>query len=302
MGDIPKLMDEYPILCYPSLAKALGVNHALVFQQLHFLLAITKKTKQRDKLYNFVDGKWWVYNTAKEWEEDHFPWLHKGTIARIFRDLEKKGLVLSMQSVKNPSDRTKWYTIDYAAWDAYAQTITTKCDDGSSHQIVVMEGTKCDDGYTETTADTTHSVKHIAGTNNAPASPPSEVAATVSEWGEVLNTEPVTIPIQAKDVSRNGKQVTRQTRKPPRDPLLDNPAVIAYREAAHNTPNQEQRAAIARLIDDIPRWQQVLSDWMLHGWNPRNVAGMLEKYRSESPSIDIAPVGPTPYTGYNFLT
>lgn len=148
MAQKHRLMDEPPINFYPSLAVALGVNEAIIFQQLHFLLGVTEKAKSK---YNLVDGRWWVYNSYKEWQANYFPWIHEGTIKRLFLDLEERGLVSSMQSVKHASDRRKWYTINYEAWEQFELTIGTNCSDGSMEQNVPVVVTNCDDGYSETT-------------------------------------------------------------------------------------------------------------------------------------------------------
>jgi hypothetical protein len=150
------LIEDRPITVSPVLATALGINEAIILQQLHFLLTITEESKNR---HNFIDGRWWVYNNYKEWKKEHFPWLHEGTIKRLFLTLEEWGLVDSMQSVKNPSDRKKWYSIDYDALDGLEMTIGTNCDDGSLEQIVTMVGTNCDDGYSKSTSETTQRVQ-----------------------------------------------------------------------------------------------------------------------------------------------
>lgn len=148
----PVLMDEYPILVYPSLAVALGINRAVVFQQLHFLLNGQKEAKNA---YNFVEGKWWVYNSYQEWHETYFKWLAPVTLKGIFNSLEKDGLIISMQSVKNPSDRRKWYTINYEAWDKFYLTIGQKISDEPTDKKYPMVGQKISDGYSETSTETT---------------------------------------------------------------------------------------------------------------------------------------------------
>jgi hypothetical protein len=73
-----------------------------------------------------------------------------------------------------------------------------------------------------------------------------------------------------------------------RDPLLDHPAVLAYRQWVHLTPNDEQRRQIANAIgqtsDALARWAAVLQDWRLNGWRPQNVGGMLDRYRGGTSS------------------
>ena len=68
-----------------------------------------------------------------------------------------------------------------------------------------------------------------------------------------------------------------------RDPNLDNPAVKLYREIIHLQANYLQRAEIAeRVYDDeqgLKIWRATLTDWMLRGYSPKNVLGMLKEYK-----------------------
>lgn len=148
---LPNLMDEYPLLVYPSLAKAMGINKAVVFQQLHFLLNNQRTAKNE---YVFVDGRWWVYNTYEEWRDTYFYWLASVTLKGIFRELEADKLILTMQSVKNKSDRRKWYTIDYQKWESYQNTIGQKISDQPMDKKYPLMGSKISDGYSETSSET----------------------------------------------------------------------------------------------------------------------------------------------------
>lgn len=153
----PLLIDEPPIIVYPSLADAIGINEAIIFQQLHFLLNSTRQAKSK---YNYVAGRWWVYNTYTEWREEHFTWLSEVTIRRIFVQLEEWQLIESRQSVRNKSDRTKWYTIDYSLWNDFAEAIVyfvelmrSKRSDEPCDQNDRIIGSIRSDGYTETPSE-----------------------------------------------------------------------------------------------------------------------------------------------------
>jgi hypothetical protein len=64
----------------------------------------------------------------------------------------------------------------------------------------------------------------------------------------------------------------------PRDPLLDNPAVMAYREVCRLTPNDVQRRDISEKVTDLDLWKTVCTEWMRHGWKPGNIPGMIDAY------------------------
>ena len=109
------LIDEYPLQVLPSLAVAIGLNEAMLLQQLHYWL----HPKQRPW---FVDGRPWIYNTLQQWREQ-FPFWSIATIQRILANLEGDDLklVVSKQFQASEGNHTKWYTIDYYAMVAVSK-------------------------------------------------------------------------------------------------------------------------------------------------------------------------------------
>ena len=99
------LINEVPLMCLPSLAVKIGLNEALFIQQLHYWV---------DRSKNSIDGRQWVYNTMSDWSKQ-FPFWSQKTLSRTISNLEKQKLVISGNYNQKGYDRTKWYTIDYAA-------------------------------------------------------------------------------------------------------------------------------------------------------------------------------------------
>ncbi len=97
------LINESPLLVLPTLACMLGLNEAIITQQIHYWLGISK---------NEIDGKKWVFNTYQDWQKQ-FPWWSIDTIRRTFKNLEKLGVLETDNFNKINIDRTKWYTINY---------------------------------------------------------------------------------------------------------------------------------------------------------------------------------------------
>jgi hypothetical protein len=106
---IPGLMAEKSIPAYPHLASVLGVNEAIILQQVYFYVTLHSRKKSTQ---HFHDGKFWVFNSYKQWRDQHFPWLTARGVQSIILRLETKGLLISRQGLENPQDRRKWYTID----------------------------------------------------------------------------------------------------------------------------------------------------------------------------------------------
>jgi hypothetical protein len=71
------------------------------------------------------------------------------------------------------------------------------------------------------------------------------------------------------------------------------PAVRAYVEALHETPNAVQAAQIVATVSDLAAWRQVLTDWQLNGWGERSVGKMLDRYQ-KSLTGAVAPSEPPP--------
>ncbi|EKN71458.1 hypothetical protein BABA_01430 [Neobacillus bataviensis LMG 21833] len=97
------LINERPVMIIPSLAEKIGLNEAVVLQQIHYWLGISKHK---------IEGRTWVYNTYEEWQKQ-LPFWSVSTIKRTIRSLEMIGLLLSENWNQMKMDKTKWYSIDY---------------------------------------------------------------------------------------------------------------------------------------------------------------------------------------------
>lgn len=97
------LIYENPIMILPSLAQKLGLNEAVILQQIHYWLVKSQHKK---------DGRKWVYNTYKDWQVQ-MPFWSERTIKRSIKSLEEQGYLLSANYNRLKMDKTKWYSIDY---------------------------------------------------------------------------------------------------------------------------------------------------------------------------------------------
>lgn len=99
----PLLINEPPLQVLPTLARIIGLNEAIVLQQVHYWLNPDFNT-------NFFEGKHWVHNTFNQWQKQFFFWSRK-TIKRTIASLENSGLLISFITVG--FKKTKYYTLDY---------------------------------------------------------------------------------------------------------------------------------------------------------------------------------------------
>lgn len=103
------LINEDPLPIMPLLAEVVGLNEAVVLQQVHFWVEYGKANNDRHKYH---DGHWWTYGTYTYWKNKNFRWWAEKTVYRIFRSLEEKGLLVSGNYNRMWSDQTKWYRIN----------------------------------------------------------------------------------------------------------------------------------------------------------------------------------------------
>lgn len=90
----------------PRLVQIVGLNEAIVLQQLRFLL-----DDERGPLVR--DGRRWAAGSYADWRERHFPFWHADTVERAFRSLERQGAIVSAAHNANRRDHSKWYSVEF---------------------------------------------------------------------------------------------------------------------------------------------------------------------------------------------
>lgn len=160
------LIDDYPILVLPKLANEIGLNEAIVLQQMHYWL---KKSN-----HNY-DGRRWIYNSFPEWQK-HFPFWSVITIKRTVYSLEKQNLLYVGNYNKAKFDKTKWYSINYETLEGMRRpsyqndtTSVSKRNDG-----VYQNDTTNTRDYTEITTETTNN-NTLSGNPTSPSIPYKEI-------------------------------------------------------------------------------------------------------------------------------
>lgn len=104
------LINDSTLLIYPRLALAIGLEEAVLLQQLHFRLHHQGVTR---------DGETWYCQSYERWQKQ-FPFWGVQKIKNKFLRMEKLGFVISNSRFNRYlGDRTKWYRIDYKKLDAY---------------------------------------------------------------------------------------------------------------------------------------------------------------------------------------
>lgn len=105
------LYPESPLTFSRTLAARIGLNEAILLQQVQYWIDTFQQQRKKETQAHLRDGHWWVWNNYSEWQEDNFPFMSLTTIKRTVINLERQGLLVTMQPGGN--DRTKWYRINY---------------------------------------------------------------------------------------------------------------------------------------------------------------------------------------------
>ena len=102
-----KLFNDNTLTIDKELATIIGLNEALILQQVHYWLKVNEKNKR-----NCYGGRYWTYNTINEWQEK-LPFWSTSTVKRIFKKLRDMNLIIVDNFNLYQMDRTLWYTINY---------------------------------------------------------------------------------------------------------------------------------------------------------------------------------------------
>ena len=146
------IFDKYPLVIDKQLTKVIGLNQALILQQVYYCLKLNKKNNR-----NFHEGRYWTYNTINEWQEE-FPFWSKETVKRAFNKLRQLGFIMVDNFNVYKMDRTLWYSIDYDRLNEYIRS--NSIDHGSESDL--MEGDNMTSAIPETSSETTKEIYNLS--------------------------------------------------------------------------------------------------------------------------------------------
>jgi len=147
------LITEPPLQVLPSLAKAIGLNEAIVLQQIQYWTALEQGVVK--------DGRRWIYNSVEEWRKQ-FPFWSSDTIQRILQNLRNKGLLDAQKLSTDKWKHTLYYSINYSNLQ---ECITASCGNRFSENAESITA-DCNNGITATCALPLPQVAVIIPTEN----------------------------------------------------------------------------------------------------------------------------------------
>lgn len=107
------LINEPTLQALPSLACLVGINGAIILQQVHWWSNISEHR---------MNGFIWVYNSYEDWCKQ-FKWLTPRALQKHILQLEKDGYLISESFPYRGKGRTKWYRVDYEHLDIQCENI-----------------------------------------------------------------------------------------------------------------------------------------------------------------------------------
>ena len=185
------LFNEEPITINRLGARVLGLNEAIVVQQIHYWLEINRKAK-----INFHDGRTWTYNSYEQWQSENFDFWSLATLKRIFKKLFDEKILLKGNYNIHRYDRTLWVSIDYDKLDeklnAYEQInveISTECQNDTMENInlIPCKVSDCDNG--ECQNDTMENINLIPTIPKTTTETNTEISSTTQSVDKPLVAE-----------------------------------------------------------------------------------------------------------------
>jgi Fe2+ or Zn2+ uptake regulation protein len=272
------LISEHPLQVLPSLAVAIGLNEAIVLQQVHYWL------QTKPKMH---DGRPWVYNSATEWQQQ-FPFWSVPTIRRILNNLREAGILEVGNFNPDPQDRTLWYTINYAKLPCN-QSDQLSCDQSDQmgvsdddHLINLITPFDQPDHLqvinsreslyrTETTTETNNREKGEAEARaRRKAPPPPSPAASEQTAPQPVTEQPILYDTRKLKAGK----VTAGAGSTPCEVLFE---FIPYDSKRLSISILER---VNREATDLAKWRETLTECDGLGWQPYNIADRLDVYRN----------------------
>ena len=193
------LHTKHPIVINPDLAESIGLNEAIVLQQLQYWLTETGSGVEHN-------GKRWVYNTLEQWQKQ-FPFWSVDTVKRAFTSLQKSGVISVEKLAAKDHNQTNFYTINHdhhALMEQGKMPSSSKVDSPSSEQcnlprseqgnLPSSSSARSADVLTETTTETTTEITdkgdNAADAAGLPATISADVKMVFDHWVAVMGKNP----------------------------------------------------------------------------------------------------------------
>ena len=122
--------------------------------------------------------------------------------------------------------------------------------------------------------------RHIIEQNNA------MLDGSVKKWSWRCTLATAPVSVQVTTETKPTKKPSAVTKQKTTNPNQHHVGVVAYMEITNRRPKQLIADEIAQTVStdetEIERWKSVVKQWVLNGWNPNNIDGMLNAYKTNT--------------------
>lgn len=227
--------DNEQLILQTRLAVLIGDRPAIALQQVHYW---ADRNEKMNKQTHFRDGRWWAYNTWREWQQSNFPFWTVSTIRRIFKTLEDNGLITTQ--LHEDRNSGLWVTVNYDHLNALLEHKTE-----SPREKQAASRAKCRSAQNEQTPKLARNKSRSVQNEQTGLSKMSRQSDQIEQ--PTGNTETTETTTETKDISNASNSPLPE--KPDTDTQLisDGKSTVAAQDASH-----EEVIALADSTDTTP--------------------------------------------------
>lgn len=240
------LFNENPLVIDRELAVVIGLNEAMILQQMHYWI--------RKSEHN-IDGKTWIYNSISQWREQ-FPFWSESTINRTIKNLNEQGLLFIGNYNRDRRDRTKWYSIDYESLDRVVKNAFSQND--------ICNLSDCTDA-----TDSTNATSQIDKCNSSNC---KNAFSQNDQMQQVNLTKPLPEITTEITTENNNKKTNKKNSF---DPISVKPknvsreiwvSWIEYKNAKKQKLLPKSWVAQSKMLESQPDAEAVINQSIMNGW------------------------------------
>lgn len=105
---IPNILNYGNLVINENIINTIGINEAIVIGGMINLIHQSQVSEE-----NYFEGKYWVYKSYNNLQEEVFKYFSISTLKRIFTKLESLGILLKRNDDNDKFNRTLYTTIDF---------------------------------------------------------------------------------------------------------------------------------------------------------------------------------------------
>ena len=224
---IKLLIDESPLIVLPSLAERIGLDEAIVLQQVHYLVGMSTKVENS---HAYKGGFYWVFNSIEQWQSKYFRWWSIPTVKRIFQNLTKSCLLITETFSAGKGHRRLWYRVNH---DLVATISTINACEFSTNQSdrIKMIRSKWSDQNEPIVWDQNDPIKSVCWDQNDPLSIYKN-SSLLREDHEEEETHPSPIELISDTEDSNPKSIAPLITKQQSSGKPITPPEVGYSAAA----------------------------------------------------------------------